>query len=372
MFPAKTLTGPALRRTLVNTAAQNDWPFSLFKMSNQDTLLVDRGALAIVQSHAPADGPKLTPVGQFDASGVPEGGRVFVLAQNGERRTAKRLEAKHPDIAIQSVCYGESLDVIGIKKLFHNLDVTMMVSSQVCGAEYLAALLDKNNLAQVCPAVDDVMILWAQYASDFSMRRRLVELLSQAKKRHPKRPVLLAADLDQMDVLRLTRLLPPKPIKRITDRLNIGCLYMMRRNKAMQSAAILGLEKICARGVQEASASVGWQPARNSPALGPVLSVALELVSQECRFERYMNNLNETRAISFEELETNPVAVLSMLALYLGQGTLRKARVVDPKPYDLRVDWQQEFQASFKSHIEAFIGVGKNQVGSYDSKMNLR
>lgn len=371
MLPAMVLTGPALEAALAKASAQNGWPFRPLGMTRADILLVDAGAKQIVAGHLPQDGPALLPVDQFNPADVQSGGRVFVLASKKEREMARRLQAGNPELAVHSVCYDVSLHVSGMKQLFQDLDVTMLVASPVCGADYLEALLSANNTAQAVHALDDVTILWAQYASDFSMKRHLLAILSQAKNNRPKLPLVMAIDLDQMKVLRQARLLPPKLIKRISNWLDMGCIFMLRRNKAMQAANILSLGGHSARSLHEAQTASGWQADAGAPAINKVIPIVLELVAQECRFETLLADLSATRVITFEELEANPVAVLSMLVLFLGLGTLKKAKVVNPQSFDLNGAWRQDFEAAFKEHAEAFIGIRKNDVGSYASGMSL-
>lgn len=371
MLPAKLLDGPALEAALEKTAADRGWPFHACGMKPADTLLVDSGARKVVENHLPEHSPKFLSLDQFNPEEADQGGRVFVLAQEGEGAIVRRLQASHPTLTIISVCYGNLLQVRDLKQLFQGLDLTVLAASQVCGSEYLSALLEANKVAQVVQALDNVTTLWAHYASDFSVSRRLMAILTQAKQSQPKLPIILSADLDQIEMLQLLGLFSFETLKRFTDWLGIGCIYMTRRNKAMQAAEILCLENSGARGVKEAVDVAGLRPPSEAPAVAQVLPIVLELVSQECRFESFIGNLAATRAITFEDLEANPVAVLSMLVLFLGLGTLRKANIINPTPYSLQVSWQQQFQAAFRENAEAFIGVSKNSLGSYASTMNL-
>ncbi len=372
MLPAKHLDGPEMEAALLKAAADHGWPFNTCGMKPGDMLLVDSGARKMVENHLPEYGPRLLSPDQFNPEEVEQGARVFVLAQEGECAIVRRLQASHPALTVISVCYGNLLQVRDLKQLFQGLDLTVLAASQVCGSEYLSALLEANKVAQVVQALDDVTTLWAHYASDFSISRRLIAILTQAKQSQPKLPIILSADLDQIEMLQLFGLFSFETMKRFTDWLGIGCIYMTRRNKAMQAAEILCLENSGARGIKEATDVAGLRPPAEAPAVAQVLPIVLELVSQECRFESFMGNLAVTRAITFEDLEANPVAVLSMLVLFLGLGTLRKANVINPTPYSLQVAWQQEFQAAFRENAEAFIGVSKNGVGSYASTMSLR
>lgn len=371
MLPATNLDGPALEAVVLKTAADRGWPFHTCGMKPADILLVDSGARKVVENHLPEHGPKFLSLDQFNPEDADQAGRVFVLAQEGECAVVRRLQASHPTLTIISVCYGNALQVRDLKQLFQSLDLTVLAASQVSGSEYLSALLEANKVAQVVRALDDVATLWAHYASDFSISRHLTAILMQAKQKQPKSPIILSADLDQIEMLQLLGLFSFETLVRFTDLLGIGCIYMTRRNKAMQAAEILCLQNSGARGVKEALDVGELRPPSKAPAVAQVLPIVLELVSQECRFESFMGNLAATRAITFEDLEANPVAVLSMLVLFLGLGTLRKANVIDPTPYSLQVAWQHQFQAAFRENAEAFIGVGKNSLGSYASTMSL-
>lgn len=334
-------------------AAASGWPYQLLGMGSADTFVVDREALDIVEGHRPSDGPALTLADDFAPDQVAAGSRIFVLAQSGECRLARQLAAQHPALNVVSVTYGYAHAMTGIRERVKRLNAAVLISSPSSGADYLTKLLEANKIARVCPGLDKLMMLWCQFAVDFSAKRRFLHLLETAKQSGDKKPVILSLELDQLELLTSRQLVTLKQFKDFSNNLNMPTVYLLRRSKSLQAASIV----LRGQNAEQAASSM--------PSPESVLPIVLDLAYLETQFERFMSNLTDSRVITFEELLTNPVAVLSMLTLFMGEGTLRKAKIADPAPFDPKSAWSDAFQEHFKKFAEGFIGVSKNEIGSY-------
>ncbi|MBO6505209.1 MAG: hypothetical protein JJ850_10180 [Kordiimonadaceae bacterium] len=355
MLYAKDLSDMDLVSQLKATAANSGWPYQALGMTSEDILVLDRAALEIVEVHRPEDGPALVLVDDFEPANVEADQRVFVLMRAGERSFVRTITAHHPDMKIASVVYGDTLHLVDIKKRVRRLRAAVLISSPSSGGDYLSKLLDTNKIAGVLPGLDELYVLWSRYATDFSANRRFLHLLETAKQSSNKKPVVLSLELDQLDLLTTAQLLTLKQFRDFSIKLNIATIYLLRRNKSLQAARIASL-------VDDGDERKGM------PSPESLMPILLDLAYLETHFERFMINLTDAKVITFEELLANPVAVLSMLTLYLGEGTLRKAKVVDPRPFDVTDEWREDFVAHFKNFAQEYIGVRKNKVGSYADK----
>lgn len=354
MLMFQDLSESQLVARLKETAAKTSWPYQALGMTSADILVLDHAAFAIVEAHRPKDGPALVLVDDFQPKQAEAEQRVFVLARTGERRIVRNTMNDNPGLKVTSVVYGDTLQLVDIKKRVRRLRAAVLISSPSSGGDYLSKLLETNKIAAVRPGLDELAMLWSWYATDFSVNRRFLHLLETAKQSSKKKPVVLSLELDQLDLLTTAELLTLKQFRDFSIKLNIATIYLLRRNKSLQAARIASL--------------ADDDDERDMPSPESVMPILLDLAYLETHFERFMINLTDAKVITFEELLANPVAVLSMLTLYLGEGTLRKAKVVDPRPYDVTDEWRDDFIANFKSFAQDYIGVRKNKVGSYADK----
>lgn len=368
MLMAQSLSGDALKQALTEQVTAEAWPYKAMAIRPEDMLLVDEGAADIVSGCCPEGMQEPVLCTKFDPSGLAVDARVFVLMQSGEREAVLNLQTRYPEISFVSVTYGEATKLAALKPLVRSLDITILVSSPVSGADYLEALINANKAAQICRATDDIISLWGQYADDYSFIRQVLGRARQKKALMPKKPICLVLDIDEFVALHQSGVFAHRTFKRVCDSYDLGCIYMMRRNKALHAASIKLLQGSNFRSLRAAT-SKGLGIGNTQPELSALRSIVLWIIGLEIRFERFLSNLSEVRVICFEELQDNPAAVYTMLALFLGIGSPKKIRVINAAPYDLEVPWSKGMQADFKADVQEFLGVKRNDVGSYASTL---
>jgi len=355
---ARDHSNSRLKYTGLSTlAAAQHWPFDAAGITGTDILVADDAVIDVLAEAAARGQIKVLSPDTLTPDHVAAADRVFVLLLDGELACVRRLKHQFPEVTIISVTYGEhgcSVDLTSLAA--QGADVTAVVSSPCSGFGYLQDLIEANSLADTVITMTPAEIVWAKCQQDFNMARWLAAKL-QGLQGH----VILDLELTLVDHLRGQGLLRQKKFKFFLTAAEARLIFMTRRNRADQ-IALVQIEGLRSSGDSDNSG----EPAE--PDAEALLPSVLEITAVEARFEKLFGLLPYFRTVTFEELTGNPIDVVKMLTAFFERPTLRKISVTNPAAEMLQADWKDSFRVKYKAAVIEFLGLSKNEFGSYQTK----
>ncbi len=352
----------ALRKQVAETG----WPITPLGMTTTDALVTDANVLSVLEAAEITGGTEVLLDGHFSDDEMATRARVFVLLSRGERRRVLQLQGQFPDKTVISVTYGNSASTADLRTSFAGREVSLLVGLPCCGLDYLSRLMTVNNLATVVDVFDELAAVWSACASDFEPARYALAKIGDIDLSASKGRLGLRLDLDLFERWRIEGALSPRKLRFLVMRADARVVYMQRRNKAEQAIAAM-----------PSAASAGRHclttvelPAE-APSISDIQHKVLQFIAIETRFEMLLGALPTVRMLTFEEATDNPVEIVKMLVNFFEAPGLKKVRVFDSKPYQLRAEWLAAFQQEFKSAMMQYLGLEKNEHGSLALRAGL-
>ncbi len=348
MFAGAGALPAHLHAGLCELASAEQWPFAAAGIADTDILVADDVVIEILTEAAVGGQTKLLSPGSLTPELVAAADRVFVLLLNSELAYVRRLKQQFPEATIISATYGErggSVDLASVAAT--GAEVTVVISSPCSGSGYLQGLIEANKLADAVVAIKPAETLWVKCQQDFNLVRWVAAKL-QGLQGH----VIFDLELTLIDHLREQGLFSQKKFKFFLVAAEARLIFMTRRNRADQIALM-----------QIDSKSDPVEP--NAEALLPVV---LEIIAAEARYEKMFGLLPYFRTVTYEESIENPIDVLKMLTTFFERPALRKISVTNPAAEMLQTVWKDSFRVKYKAAVVGFLGLSKNEQGSYQTK----
>ncbi len=350
-------TGPedAWRR-LGALVVKHRWPIEPLGMTDADVLITDKRVAELLEKNGAEGGPKVLVDGQKTDGVIAASARVYVLLCSGELRRVRQLQSDYPDKIIFSVTYRDITTISDMSSLVAGREISLLAGLPCCGSDYLSRLIAENGLASVFDLFEEATVAWAHCASDFQPVRSALARIYEVDATQNKGRVCFRFDLGLFEQWRIEAKVSPRKLRFLVQRANARIIYMQRRNKAEQA--------IAANASTDHSLPKIELPS-HPPTVLDIQNKALQFIALETRFEMLLSVMPQVRMLTFEEAIMSPVEIVKMLANFFEIPGLKKVRVFDPVPYQLHADWLTPFHQDFKAAILDYLGLIKNQQGSF-------
>lgn len=268
--------------------------------------------------------------------------RAFFLCRVNEWRKVREAKARWPEISVQSLSYDIApLGVLEGRQFPAALEApsqtptdakkampvprNILVSSPGNDSEYLRVMLEKNGVPSVTPFAGAMLVPWVLLSDGFKLMRFASTALRYA---------LLRGGAVYLDLKLLLVLLQRTALKRerFFAWVNSGgghMLYFITRDKARQMAVNRLLAEADYGSLWDrAGGRVQELPDQHfdmAAALAP-LPGQLEL---ESRLEKPMQNIEDFKVVSLEDLVVAPHEVLQAISQFWALNIPRNKRIVD-------------------------------------------
>lgn len=348
--------------TLGALVSKHRWPVEPLGMTDTDVLITDERVSALLESIRIEGDPVVLVDGQESGDVIIASDRVYVLLCRGERRRVRQLQSEYPDKTVVSVTYRNLSFVSQMSSLVAGREISLLAGMPCCGSDYLSRLMTENRLASVFDLFDEVTVAWAQCASDFEPARYVLAKIENIDAGQNKGRLCFRFDLELFERWRIENRVSPRKLRFLTQRANAKIIYMQRRNKSEQAIAA---------STYPAQSLLNKKLLPEAPKVSDIQNKALQSIAIETRFEMVLAVMPLVRMLTYEEAVSNPVEIVKMLANFFEMPGLKKVRVFDSVPYQLDAKWLKPFQREFKSAMLDYLGLEKNQYGSFARRGGL-
>ena len=351
-----------LIQQLAGAAKISGWPFATYEMQASDVLVVDGETRKLIEDHKPATGPSLLAPEELKMEAVPDGGRVFVLMRQGERAFVRSLKKQAPEQTIVSVTYDDAVDVASLGKFPGNRRLYILAGSDASGTHELTNLLSVNSVMQSVPVFDAVSDAWSQWCRDFEFVRHVIRILGNTETEAQPRHLYLGISLEQLERLRASGIFSLETLKRFIVKYGIKCIYFLNRNK-LHVAALQYLKG--ENGVFSTEQIELADKTAAQPSSAKLREIVLNILANEVRFERFLEDVASVRVIASDDVRGNPAAVVNMLTAFMETGILRQIKIPEHEKSKALSTWVSGMAKAYREDMHEMLGVEINELGSY-------
>ena len=268
--------------------------------------------------------------------------RALFLCRKNEWIKVKAAKARWPGISVQSLTYdiapmgalegrefpvatGTSLEKDAVAEAALPVPRNILVSTPGSDSEYLRVVLEKNGVASVTPFAGAMLVPWVLLSDNFKLVRFANKALEYA---------LLRGGAVYLDLKLLLVLLRQTHLKR--DRffnwVNDGgghMLYFITRDKARQVAINQLLAEADYASLWDRAATRVKELPNQRIDIADTLDRIPGQLGLESRLEKPLQNIEEFKVISLEDLVVAPHGVLQAISQFWALNLPRRRQTID-------------------------------------------